>query len=112
MAHPKIEIKWNTVVKSFTSKIQEGSEKTFYRKSRLKGSIAMELKLVKVLSVLVHLLRLGHDPNTKFLKGHLDMTSDGYLLTDKASTKTSIDGIFAAGDVADPRIPPSSNECG
>ena len=29
------------------------------------------------------------------------MTSDGYLLTDKASTKTSIDGIFAAGDVAD-----------
>ena len=54
MAHPKIEIKWNT--SQIVPSIQEGSENVLL-KSRLKGSIAMELKLVKVLSVLVHSLR-------------------------------------------------------
>lgn len=44
---------------------------------------------------------IGHDPNTKFLVGHLDMHPDGYLVTTVGTTRTSVDAVFAAGDVAD-----------
>jgi len=44
---------------------------------------------------------IGHDPNTRFLKGNIDMDEIGYLTIRTGSTHTSQDGIFAAGDVAD-----------
>jgi thioredoxin reductase (NADPH) len=43
---------------------------------------------------------IGHDPNTKVFKGHLDMDADGYLITHDGP-KTSVPGVFAAGDVQD-----------
>ena len=45
---------------------------------------------------------IGHKPNTDLFKGVLDMDDVGYLKVNAPSTKTSIDGVFAAGDVADP----------
>lgn len=47
-------------------------------------------------------LGIGHTPNTKFLDGQLELLEGGYIKTDGASTKTSVEGVFAAGDVADP----------
>lgn len=44
---------------------------------------------------------IGHDPNTKFLQGHLQMHPDGYLVTAAGTTRTSVEAVFAAGDVAD-----------
>ncbi|KAJ1625508.1 hypothetical protein T492DRAFT_1039152 [Pavlovales sp. CCMP2436] len=44
---------------------------------------------------------IGHDPNTNFVKGEVDMHADGYLVTAAGSTRTSVSGVFAAGDVAD-----------
>jgi len=44
---------------------------------------------------------IGHDPATELFKGKLDMDESGYLITAADSTKTSIDGIYGAGDVAD-----------
>lgn len=44
---------------------------------------------------------IGHDPNTQFLKGELEMHDDGYLVTTPGTTRTSVAGVFAAGDVAD-----------
>ncbi|MEX1223240.1 MAG: FAD-dependent oxidoreductase, partial [Pirellulales bacterium] len=47
-------------------------------------------------------LAIGHTPNTDFLKGKLEMNDKGYLRwTTPARTYTSVEGIFAAGDVAD-----------
>jgi len=46
-------------------------------------------------------IAIGHDPATQLFKGKLDMDDEGYLTTTPDSTRTSIDGVFAAGDVQD-----------
>src|SRR5262249_5591384 len=47
-------------------------------------------------------LAIGHTPNTDFLRGHLAMDQTGYVKwTTAARTYTSVEGVFAAGDVAD-----------
>lgn len=46
-------------------------------------------------------LGIGHQPNTKLFKGLLDMDETGYLIVKPGSTYTNIEGVFAAGDVAD-----------
>ena len=48
-------------------------------------------------------LAIGHKPNVDFLKGQLQLDEQGYIKTFKGTTATSVDGVFAAGDVADPR---------
>lgn len=48
-------------------------------------------------------LAIGHNPNTEFLAGQLETDANGYIVTDKVTTATSVEGVFAAGDVADPR---------
>jgi thioredoxin reductase (NADPH) len=44
---------------------------------------------------------VGHDPATKFLSGQLTVDADGYVEVTPGSTRTSVPGVFAAGDVAD-----------
>ena len=44
---------------------------------------------------------IGHKPNTDFLGGQLEMDASGYLITSPGTTKTSISGVFASGDVQD-----------
>jgi len=46
---------------------------------------------------------IGHTPNTKFLKGQIELDPKGFIvLTEPFRTTTSVEGVFAAGDVADP----------
>ena len=44
---------------------------------------------------------IGHSPATEIFKGHLPMDDGGYLLIEIGSSRTSIPGVFAAGDVTD-----------
>ncbi|MDE5586042.1 MAG: thioredoxin-disulfide reductase [Muribaculaceae bacterium] len=48
-------------------------------------------------------LGIGHNPNTKFLDGQLELDEQGYIKVKGDTTETSVEGVFAAGDVADPR---------
>lgn len=47
-------------------------------------------------------LAIGHSPNTKIFEGQLNLDSVGYIITESGTPKTWIEGVFAAGDVADP----------
>ena len=46
---------------------------------------------------------IGHEPNTKVFRGQLETDANGYLVTQPGSSKTNVEGVFAAGDVKDHR---------
>ncbi len=48
-------------------------------------------------------LAIGHKPNTDIFKGQVDLDDEGYVKLQDSTTRTSVEGVFAAGDVADPR---------
>lgn len=93
-AEPKIELVWNHVVEEVLGTDAQGV--TGVRLRHVQDGSRRELKVAGMF------LAIGHMPNTAFLKGKLDLTSDGYIrLTTPQRTYTSVEGVFAAGDVAD-----------
>ena len=93
-ANRKIEILWNRSLAEVL-----GNDKDGVTGVRL-GSTVGEPDLQKDAAGLF--LAIGHTPNTAFLKGKLELTEKKYLKwTTPARTYTSIEGVFAAGDVAD-----------
>lgn len=57
-------------------------------------------------------LAIGHDPNTSLFRGQIDLNPEGYISVESPSTRTSVDGVFAAGDVADPTYQQAINAAG
>ena len=49
-------------------------------------------------------IAIGHKPNTEFLRGEINLDEDGYIITHPDSCKTNIEGVFACGDVKDPKF--------
>jgi len=89
--HPKIDVLWNTTV-------EEVLGDDLVNGLRVKNVKTGE---VSVLPVEGFFLAIGHDPNTKFFQGQLDLDATGYVVTPNGSTTTSVEGVFAAGDVVD-----------
>jgi len=89
--HPKIEVLWNTT-------IEEVLGGDLVTGLRVKNVLTDE---ESVLPVEGFFLAIGHDPNTKIFQGQVDLDASGYVVTEGGSTRTSVEGVFAAGDVVD-----------
>jgi thioredoxin reductase (NADPH) len=88
----RIEFRWNAVVDEV---LGDGRVEGVTLRDTRTG----ELSDLKVQGLFV---AIGHDPNTKLFEGQLEMDANGYLVLPHAgSTRTSVEGVFAAGDVAD-----------
>jgi thioredoxin reductase (NADPH) len=90
-ANPKIEFKWNSEVSDV---IGDGSVEHVRLRDTVNGAES-ELEVQGLF------VAIGHDPNTGLFRDQLDLDENGYILTESDSTRTSIDGVFAAGDVQD-----------
>jgi len=91
LANPKIKFAWDSVVEEVL-----GAD-------RVTG---LRLRNVKtgedsVLPVTGMFVAIGHDPRSELFTGQLPVDDEGYLLVEHPTTRTTIDGVFAAGDVVD-----------
>ncbi|WP_016752632.1 thioredoxin-disulfide reductase [Leptospira kirschneri] len=90
--HPKIEIIWNSQVKE-----AKGDGKNLTSLT-LENTVNGQRKELPVGGLFY---AIGHKPNTDIFQGILDLDESGYIKTIPGSTKTNIEGVFAAGDVQD-----------
>ena len=91
--NPKIEIALSVTIDEI---LGDGKAVTGVRLRSTKDGRTRDLPLKGVF------MGIGHEPNTRLFKGQLAMNDVGYLTVNAPSTATSVPGVFAAGDVADP----------
>lgn len=91
---PKIEIKWDSVVEEVLGE-QNQVGVTGVRIKNVKTGKTEEIPCSGFF------LAIGHKPNSDPFKGQLDMDETGYIKTKPGSTYTSVEGVFACGDVQD-----------
>ena len=93
---PNIEMVWDHVPLEVV-----GENEGFAKK--VTGVVVQNVKTEekKTLAVDGFFVAIGHTPNTSIFAGQLDMDDQGYIETEADSTKTSVEGVFAAGDVQD-----------
>lgn len=92
LAHEKINFVWNTGVEDVV-----GQDKvTALRLKNLVDGTESELAVTGVF------VAIGNDPRTDLVKGKLELTAEGTIAVDGRTSKTSVQGVFAAGDVIDP----------
>jgi len=94
LSHPKIKIIWNNEIKEVL-----GTENP----KGVTGVLLENTKDKSITKIDTHglFVAIGHDPATKIFIDQITMDKEGYILTKADSTKTNIEGIFAAGDVKD-----------
>lgn len=93
LSHPKIKMIWNHVVEEAHG--QEALEGVSLRNVQ-----TGEMQQVSCRGLFY---AIGHVPNTAFLGGQLALDPAGYIVTQPGTTETSVPGVFAAGDVQDPK---------
>ncbi|MCS7094512.1 MAG: thioredoxin-disulfide reductase [Thaumarchaeota archaeon] len=89
-ANPKISFVWNSVVDEILGDVKVKAVKVRNVKTGETGVIECDAVFVAI----------GHAPATEFLKGWVELDEDGYIVT-RDLVRTSVDGVFAAGDVHD-----------
>jgi thioredoxin reductase (NADPH) len=93
MRNKKIEFVWNSTVSEVLGSAESGVTGV-----RLKNTKSGEESNLECQGLFI---AIGHTPNTDIFKGQLEMDDVGYIISDPVSTKTSLPGVFAAGDVTD-----------
>jgi thioredoxin reductase (NADPH) len=92
-ANPKIRFLWDTVVTEVLGETKVEGLRTRDVRSGEESTLGVSGVFVAI----------GHVPNTDLVRGQVELDPDGYVLTMGGTTATSVDGVFAAGDVVDRR---------
>lgn len=93
LEHPKIEVLWDSVLVD-----AEGEDRV--TGARLRDVQSGEERSVECGGIFY---AIGHEPNTSFLGGQIDLDDDGYVAATPGRSLTSVEGVFACGDVVDKR---------
>lgn len=92
LENPKIEVVWDTIPLEFVGG-------ALLESVLVKNVKTGEEKTIKAQGAFV---AIGHAPSTEVFAGKLDLDEKGYVKITRGTTRTSVPGVFAAGDVADP----------
>jgi len=92
LSNPKIKVRWNTVITEILGVDGKVTE------ARLRDTVTGEESTIATKAVFV---AIGHDPRSELYQGQIDLDDNGYVLVDAPSTRTSLPGVFAAGDLVD-----------
>jgi thioredoxin reductase (NADPH) len=90
-ANPKIDFAWNSVVTDIVGDTKVSG-------LRLRDTVTGEESELDATGLFV---AIGHEPNSTLVKGQLELEDNGYVKTFDGTTRTSVDGVFACGDVQD-----------
>jgi thioredoxin reductase (NADPH) len=90
-ANPKVKFAWDSEVAEILGADRVSGVRIRNVKTGAESTLAVTGVFVAI----------GHDPRSELFTGQLPMDREGYLLVEPPSTRTSIDGVFAAGDVVD-----------
>ncbi|GAA1039314.1 thioredoxin-disulfide reductase [Virgisporangium ochraceum] len=92
LSNPKISVAWNSTV----SEVIDGGGKV--SGVRLTDTVTGDSRELPVSGVFV---AIGHDPRSELFRGQVPLDENGYVLVEAPSTRTSVTGVFAAGDLVD-----------
>jgi thioredoxin reductase (NADPH) len=92
LAHPKVSLEWNRAVAEIVG------DEAGVTGVRLASTVGESEKILPVQGCFI---AIGHDPATSVFKGKIEMDAEGYIVTSPRSTRTNVEGVFAAGDVTD-----------
>ncbi len=93
LEHPKINVHWNSVITEVLGDTENGVKGVI-----LKDTVTGETRKDSCDGVF---LAIGHTPNTQVFKDQIEMDEKGYIITKEGRSLTSIEGVFACGDVQD-----------
>ena len=91
LSHPKIRMQWSAVA-------EEALGDDALKSVRIRNVKSNETSVLEAEGLFY---AIGHVPNTGFLDGQLELDDTGYIVTTPGTTQTSVEGVFAAGDVQD-----------
>jgi thioredoxin reductase (NADPH) len=92
LGHEKIDFLWDSVV----DEVLGGEYVTGVRVRNVKTDVTHDLEIEGLF------VAIGHQPNTALFAGQLELDDAGYVRLKPGTTRTSTEGVFACGDVADP----------
>ena len=92
LSNEKIDFVWNAAV-------DEVIGEDFVTGVRVRDVKTEEQREIPVEALFI---AIGHEPNTALIRGQLELDDTGYVVTEARSTRTSVEGVFACGDVMDP----------
>ncbi len=93
LSNPKIKVHWNSILIDILGSREDGVVG-----AKLQDTVTGTIREDSCDGIF---MAIGHLPNSQLFKGYLDMDSTGYIKTGPVDTATSIEGVFACGDVQD-----------